>query len=48
MKFAMADTDEQFQAHVDTLLAPVILKMGSPHAAVQQKVTELLSHVNKV
>jgi proteasome component ECM29 len=48
MKFAMADTDQQIQGHIDTLLAPVILKMGSPHVQVHQKVAELQTHVSKV
>ncbi|KAJ3123506.1 hypothetical protein HK098_001853 [Nowakowskiella sp. JEL0407] len=47
MKFALSDTDEKFEKAVSIFLAPVLLKLNSPHQQVRTKVTEICAHVNK-
>lgn len=48
MKFALADTDEQFKQQLDNLLVPLLVKLATPQPDVVQKVVSVLSHVNKV
>lgn len=38
LKFAMCDTDAQLERCVNLFLAPVLLKVASPHEQVRKKV----------
>ena len=39
LKIALADTDPKLQKLLDTYLPPLLLKLGSPHASVRNKVS---------
>lgn len=43
----LADTDEQLEQQLNKFLAPVLLKIVSPHEDVRKKVMEIFTHVNK-
>lgn len=45
LRLALADTDEKFERNLDTFLAPLLLKLASPHASVKQVVFNCLQHV---
>ncbi|XP_055390335.1 proteasome-associated protein ECM29 homolog [Condylostylus longicornis] len=47
LRFGNADTDEKLETAVGKFLAPVILKITSPHENVRCKVIEVLTHLNK-
>jgi hypothetical protein len=38
LKIALADTDAQLQRLLNLYLTPLLMKLGSPHAAVRNKV----------
>ncbi|TPX39274.1 hypothetical protein SeLEV6574_g07344 [Synchytrium endobioticum] len=46
-RFALADTAAKFQDQIMIYLAPVLLKLDSPHASVKTMVTTICGHVNK-
>ncbi|GAM88830.1 hypothetical protein ANO11243_068640 [Dothideomycetidae sp. 11243] len=46
LRIALADTDDKLQSTLKTYLAPLLLKLASPHAAVRNKVISVCSHVN--
>ncbi|PNS20516.1 hypothetical protein CAC42_5966 [Sphaceloma murrayae] len=46
LRIALADTDEKLQATLKTYLAPLLLKLASPHPSVRNKVISVCSHVN--
>ncbi|KAF4553916.1 Proteasome component ECM29-like protein [Elsinoe fawcettii] len=46
LRIALADTDEKLQNTLKTYLAPLLLKLASPHATVRNKVISVCSHVN--
>lgn len=45
-RFAIAETDNKLQTLLGTYLAPLLLKLGSEHDTVRQKVIEICQHVN--
>ncbi|XDT19249.1 Proteasome stabiliser [Nakaseomyces glabratus] len=45
LRFALADTAEKFQAVLDTFLAPLLLKLASPHEPVRQQVFESIKNI---
>ncbi|KAI9491193.1 proteasome stabiliser-domain-containing protein [Zychaea mexicana] len=47
LKIAMCNTDAQLERCINLFLAPVLLKLASPHEKVRRKVMELLSHINR-
>ncbi|EDV56365.1 proteasome-associated protein ECM29 homolog [Drosophila erecta] len=47
LRLGNADSDEKLEAAVGKFLAPVILKMNSPHNAVRTKVVEVLTHIKR-
>lgn len=47
LRLGVAETDDQLEKTVGRFLGPVLLKCASPHQAVQEKVFDLLTHVNK-
>ncbi|XP_016928880.3 proteasome-associated protein ECM29 homolog [Drosophila suzukii] len=47
LRLGNADSDEKLEATVGKFLAPVILKMNSPHNAVRTKVVEVLTHIKR-
>ncbi|TPX38193.1 hypothetical protein SmJEL517_g00223 [Synchytrium microbalum] len=47
MRFALADLESKFESQLAIYLAPVLLKLDSPHASVKTKVTSICGHVNK-
>lgn len=46
MRIALTDTDAKLEAILKTYLAPVLLKLGSEHNSVRQKVISICQHVN--
>ena len=46
LKIALTDTDAKLEAILKTYLAPVLLKLGSPHESVRKKVISICQHVN--
>lgn len=46
MKIALTDTDTKFEAILKTYLAPLLLKLASPHESVRKKVISICQHVN--
>ncbi|AAS51165.2 ACL063Wp [Eremothecium gossypii ATCC 10895] len=44
LRFALAEEDS-FERNLDTFLAPLVLKLGSPHGAVRQAVLKTLGYV---
>ncbi|KAF8247482.1 ARM repeat-containing protein [Wilcoxina mikolae CBS 423.85] len=46
LKIALADTDAQLQKLLNLYLAPLLMKLGSPHSSVRNKVIAVCSHVN--
>lgn len=46
LRIALADTDAKVQAALKTYLAPLLLKLASPHLAVRNKVISICSHIN--
>lgn len=46
LKFALADSLQALSPLLKSFLAPVVLKLDSPHPAVKQKVLKICSHVN--
>lgn len=40
LKIAMCDTDAQFERCINLFLAPVLLKLASPHEQVKRKVCQ--------
>lgn len=46
LKIALTDTDAKLEAILKTYLAPVLLKLGSPHESVRRKVISICQHVN--
>lgn len=47
LRIGSAATDDALQEELHKFLAPVILKLASPHESVRKKVMELLIHVNR-
>ena len=45
-KLAVADTPAKFEAFCKLYLAPLLLKLDTPHAQVRQKVIAICGHVN--
>lgn len=45
-RFALADTDAKFQTLLNTYLSPLLLKLGSEHASVRNKVISTCQHIN--
>ncbi|KAI9759437.1 MAG: proteasome component M29 [Chaenotheca gracillima] len=46
LRFALADSDSKLQNLLKTYLAPILLKLGSPHATVRNKVISITHHIN--
>ena len=44
LKIAMAETDAQLNKLLNLYLPPLLLKLGSPHDAVRNKVLRLIKH----
>lgn len=45
-RFALAETDQKLQSLLQTYLAPLLLKLGSEHLSVRNKVIEVCHHIN--
>ena len=45
LRFASASTNKQLQPLVTTYLAPLLLKLSSPHAAVREKTRDACHHI---
>lgn len=45
-KFALADTDSKLQTLLNTYLSPLLLKLGSEHKSVREKVISSCQHIN--
>lgn len=41
LRIALADTESKLQTLLKTYLAPILLKLASPHAAVRNKVCHI-------
>lgn len=52
LRLALADTPQKFEHSLDTFLAPLLLKLASPHASVRQTVfnslKDILSRLNSL
>ncbi|KAK9467767.1 proteasome stabiliser-domain-containing protein [Lipomyces arxii] len=46
MRIALSNTDARLEALLKVYLAPLILKLGSPHEAVRNKVVSICNHIN--
>lgn len=46
MRIALADTDTKLEAILKTYLAPLLLKLASPHEPVRKKVIGVCQHIN--
>lgn len=46
LKFAFADTEAKLSTQLQTYLAPLLLKLASPHQNVRQKVISICQHIN--
>ncbi|KAK9371250.1 proteasome stabiliser-domain-containing protein [Lipomyces kononenkoae] len=46
MRIALANTDEKLEALLKVYLAPLLLKLGSPHEDVRNKVVSICNHIN--
>lgn len=46
LRIALTDTDAKLEAILKTYLAPVLLKLGSEHNSVRQKVISICQHIN--
>ncbi|EME80221.1 uncharacterized protein MYCFIDRAFT_104048, partial [Pseudocercospora fijiensis CIRAD86] len=46
MRIALTDTDSKLEAILKTYLAPLLLKLASPHESVRKKVITICQHVN--
>ncbi|KAJ8329188.1 proteasome component M29 [Batrachochytrium dendrobatidis] len=47
LRMALADTDAKFERVIHNFLAPVLLKLDSPHDVVRQKVISMCNHAHK-
>lgn len=47
LKLGLCDSDEKLEQQLNKFLAPVLLKIVSPHEDVRKKVMEIFTHVNK-
>jgi len=47
LRIALANKNEQFEKCLNVFLCPVLLKLGSPHDNVRQKVMSICNHVSK-
>lgn len=45
LRIALAEDDKLFENALNLYLAPVLLKLASPHAAVRQAVLKIIQHV---
>ena len=45
LRLALADSAEKFQQGLDTFVAPLLLKLASPHASVRQAVFNVLKDI---
>lgn len=45
LRFALADSPDKFQQGLDTFVAPLLLKLASPHASVRQAVFNVLKDI---
>ncbi|EMG49100.1 hypothetical protein G210_0210 [Candida maltosa Xu316] len=45
LRIALAESDKQFENALNVYLAPVLLKLASPHAEVRQAVLKIIQHV---
>lgn len=45
LRFALADSGEKLEKSLDTFVAPLLLKLGSPHATVRQAVFNALKDI---
>ncbi|RCK64423.1 Proteasome component ECM29 [Candida viswanathii] len=45
LRIALAEDDKQFENALNIYLAPVLLKLASPHAEVRQAVLKIIQHV---
>jgi hypothetical protein len=48
LRIAACTTDQQLEAQLGGLLAPILLKFNTEAAPVRSKLMELLGHINKV
>ena len=46
LRIALADNDDKFENVLKTYLPPLLLKLGSPHINVRNKVIGICSHIN--
>ncbi|KAK9319762.1 proteasome stabiliser-domain-containing protein [Lipomyces orientalis] len=46
MRIALANTDEKLEALLKVYLAPLLLKLASPHEVVRNKVVSICNHIN--
>ncbi|KAK9237680.1 proteasome stabiliser-domain-containing protein [Lipomyces kononenkoae] len=46
MRIALANTDEKLEALLKVYLAPLLLKLASPHEDVRNKVVSICNHIN--
>ncbi|KXT06290.1 hypothetical protein AC578_9131 [Pseudocercospora eumusae] len=46
MRIALTDTDSKLESILKTYLAPLLLKLASPHESVRKKVITICQHVN--
>lgn len=46
MRIALASTDAKLESLLKVYLAPLLLKLASPHASVRNKVVSICSHIN--
>ncbi|KAK9476373.1 proteasome stabiliser-domain-containing protein [Lipomyces japonicus] len=46
MRIALANSDAKLESLLKVYLAPLLLKLGSPHDSVRKKVVSICSHIN--
>jgi len=47
LRIALASNNEQFEKCINVFLCPVLLKLGSPHNNVKEKVFSICNHISK-
>lgn len=45
LRIALAESEEQFQNAINTYLAPLLLKLGSPHAEVRNSILKIMQYL---
>lgn len=48
LKIALAEGDDKLQRLLNLYLAPLLLKLASPHVAVRNKVCPMIPEVHKI